>query len=54
LSRVIDDADHIVAQKRLPNEIAKIVGFLARWQDEMAGVVVELVVTVTVHLTPVT
>ncbi len=38
---VIDDADHIVAQKRLPNEISKIIGFLARWQDEMAGVVVE-------------
>src|SRR6266851_4458532 len=38
---VIDDADHIVAQKRLPNEISKIIGFLARWRDEMAGVVVE-------------
>lgn len=38
---VIDDADHILAQKRLPNEISKIIGFLARWQDEMAGVVVE-------------
>jgi hypothetical protein len=25
----------------LPNEIAKIVGFLARWQDDLAGVVVE-------------
>jgi transposase len=38
---VIDDADHIVAQKRLPNEISKIIGFLARWRDEMGGVVVE-------------
>jgi transposase len=38
---VIDDADHIVAQKRLQNDIKKIVGFLARWQGEMAGVVVE-------------
>jgi transposase len=38
---IIDDADHVVAQKRLPNDITKIVGFLARWQDEMAGVVVE-------------
>jgi transposase len=38
---VIDDADHVVAQKRLPNETSKIVSFLARWQDEMAGVVVE-------------
>ena len=38
---IIDDADRVVAQKRLPNEITKIVGFLARWQDELAGVVVE-------------
>lgn len=38
---VIDDAAHIVAQKRLPNDIRKIIGFLARWQDQMAGVVVE-------------
>lgn len=38
---VIDDADHIVAQKRVPNDIGKFIGFLARWQGEMAGVVVE-------------
>jgi transposase len=38
---IIDDADRVVAQKRLPNDVTKIVGFLARWQDEMAGVVVE-------------
>jgi transposase len=38
---IIDDADRVVAQKRLPNDITKITGFLARWQDEMAGVVVE-------------
>ena len=38
---VIDDADRIVAQKRLPNDIVKIIGFLARWQGEMAGLVVE-------------
>jgi transposase len=38
---IIDDADRVVAQKRLPNEITKIVGFLARWKDELAGVVVE-------------
>jgi transposase len=38
---VIDDADRVVAQKRLPNDITKIVGFLARWKDELAGVVVE-------------
>jgi transposase len=38
---VIDDIDRVVAQKRLPNDITKIIGFLARWQDELAGVVVE-------------
>ena len=38
---VIDDGDRVVAQKRLPNDIVKITGFLARWQDELAGVVVE-------------
>jgi transposase len=38
---VIDDGDRVVAQKRLPNDIGKITGFLARWQDELAGVVVE-------------
>ena len=38
---VVDDGDRVVAQKRLPNDIAKIVGFLARWQDKLAGVVVE-------------
>lgn len=38
---VIDDAGRVVAQKRLPNDITKIVGFLARWKDELAGVVVE-------------
>jgi transposase len=38
---VIDDGDRVVAQKRLPNDIAKITGFLARWRDELAGVVVE-------------
>ena len=38
---IIDDADRVVAQKRLPNDITKIIGFLARWQDQLAGVVVE-------------
>jgi transposase len=38
---VIDDGDRVVAQKRLPNDIGKITGFLARWQGELAGVVVE-------------
>src|SRR4030088_3159559 len=38
---IIDDTDRVVTQKRLPNDITKIVGFLARWQDELTGVVVE-------------
>jgi transposase len=38
---VIDDNDRVVAQKRLPNELAKIVGFLSCWQDELSSVVVE-------------
>lgn len=38
---VTDEADRMVAEKRLPNDPAKIVGFLARWRDELAGVVVE-------------
>jgi transposase len=38
---VIDDSDRVVARKRLPNDIARITGFLARWQGELAGVVVE-------------
>jgi transposase len=38
---VVDDADRVVAQKRLPNDITKIVDFLARWKDELVGVVVE-------------
>jgi transposase len=38
---VIDDADRVVAQKRLPNDIAKIIGFLTPWKCELSGVVVE-------------
>src|SRR3977135_2413610 len=38
---VIDDADRVVAQKRLPNDVTKVVGFLARWQEQLAGLVVE-------------
>jgi transposase len=38
---VIDETDRVVAQKRLPNDITAITGFLARWQDQLAGVVVE-------------
>ena len=38
---VIDEEDRVVAQKRLPNELARIVAFIAQWRDELAGVVVE-------------
>ncbi|WP_316231284.1 IS110 family transposase [Bradyrhizobium sp. SZCCHNR1051] len=38
---VIDEADRVVGQKRLPNEISKIILFLKPWQSEMKGVVVE-------------
>jgi transposase len=37
----IDESDRVVGQKRLPNDLTKIVGFLARWKDELAGVAVE-------------
>jgi len=38
---VIDEADRKVAERRLPNELSRIVSFLAPWQSELAGVVVE-------------
>ncbi|MDH6148220.1 MULTISPECIES: IS110 family transposase [Paraburkholderia] len=38
---VIDETDRIVAEKRLPNELPKILAFLAPWQETLAGVVVE-------------
>lgn len=38
---VTDDTDRVVAEKRLPNDLAKIIGFLLPWRDELAGVVVE-------------
>lgn len=38
---VMDDNDRVVAEKRLPNDLAKIIGFLSPWRDELAGVVVE-------------
>lgn len=38
---VIDEGDRVVAQKRLPNDLTKIISFLARWRDQLAGVVVE-------------
>jgi hypothetical protein len=38
---VTDEEDRIVAEKRLPNDLAKILGLLMPWREEMAGVVVE-------------
>jgi transposase len=38
---VIDDEDHVVAEKRLPNDLEKIIGLMKPWQAELAGVVVE-------------
>lgn len=38
---VIDEKDRVVAERRLPNDLSKVVGFLMPWRDELAGVVVE-------------
>jgi transposase len=38
---VTDEEDRVVAEKRLPNDLTKILALLAPWRDEMAGVVVE-------------
>ena len=38
---VIDDNDRVVAEKRLPNDLVKIIGFLSPWREELVGVVVE-------------
>jgi len=38
---VIDETDRVVAEKRLPNDLTKILAFLGPWQTELAGVVVE-------------
>lgn len=38
---VIDDEDRVVAQRRLPNDLSRIVEFVAPWRDELVGVVIE-------------
>jgi transposase len=38
---VIDEDDRVAAERRLPNDLAKIIGFLRPWSGEMTGVVVE-------------
>lgn len=41
LVTVMDEEDRVVAEKRLPNDLGKIIGLLSPWRDELAGVVVE-------------
>ena len=38
---VTDEADRVVVERRVPNELGKILQLLAPWREEMAGVVVE-------------
>ncbi len=38
---VLDEQDHVVAEKRLPNDLFKIIGLIKPWQAELTGVVVE-------------
>jgi transposase len=38
---VMDEQDRVVAEKRLPNDLSKILAFLSPWRGAMAGVVVE-------------
>jgi len=37
---VVDEEDHVVVDKRLPNDPAKIIGLIKPWQEKLAGVVV--------------
>ena len=41
LVSVTDEADRVVAERRVPNELGKILQLLAPWREEMVGVVVE-------------
>lgn len=38
---VVDETDRVVAEKRLPNELEKILGFLLPWKKDLVGIVVE-------------
>jgi hypothetical protein len=38
---VADEADRVVAEKRLPNDLPKVLAFLLPWQEELAGVAVK-------------
>lgn len=38
---ITDDEDRVMAEKRLPNDLSRILDFLKPWQQELVGVVVE-------------
>jgi len=38
---ITDEEDRVMAEKRLPNDLTKILDFLKPWKEELAGVVVE-------------
>ena len=38
---VTDEEDRVMAEKRLPNDLARILELLEPWREEIAGVVVE-------------
>lgn len=38
---ITDEEDRVMAEKRLPNDLAKILDFLKPWKEELVGVVVE-------------
>lgn len=38
---VTDDADRVLTKRRVPNDLARILGLLEPWREEIAGVVVE-------------
>ena len=41
LVTVTDEEDRVVAEKRLPNDLRRVVAFLSPWREELVGVVVE-------------
>ena len=38
---ITDEGDRVMAEKRLPNELTRILDFLKPWREELVGVVVE-------------
>jgi transposase len=38
---IIDEQDRVVAEKRLPNDLERIIAFLMPWREKLVGVVVE-------------